>query len=216
MTDPAEPLVTTEHPVATKLRREILPWLISARRLRSQWFYWLHETFGYTTDGLAALAAVGLVPAAVAKLVAAGEASPGASTGVAAAAFTGVSPTLAFLFSLVLGVWVLLRVVFARQEGQKRAVLAKSCARTLRAAHAELYKILIEPDPMPAINKLYVDRIWPTVDRTMQEDGWTFTGFAGGIEVEVENELAQLCQRFASGWREVPHAALRMPREIPG
>ena len=54
----------TDHPVAQKLQREVLPYLLSAKLLRRQWFYRLHAAFGYVTDGLAALAAVGLLPAA--------------------------------------------------------------------------------------------------------------------------------------------------------
>lgn len=39
-----------DHAVKTKLRNEVLPYLVSAQRLQRRWFYRLHEVFGYTTD----------------------------------------------------------------------------------------------------------------------------------------------------------------------
>jgi hypothetical protein len=50
----------TDHPVKRKLERDVLPYLISARQLRKQWFYRLHTLFGYTTDLVVAFAAIGI------------------------------------------------------------------------------------------------------------------------------------------------------------
>jgi hypothetical protein len=50
----------SDHPVRRALQRDVLPYLVSARRLKEQWFYRLLVTFGYTTDLVAGLAALGL------------------------------------------------------------------------------------------------------------------------------------------------------------
>ncbi len=48
------------HPVANKLRQQVLPYTESAKLLNRQWFYRAHQLFGYATDITVALAAIGI------------------------------------------------------------------------------------------------------------------------------------------------------------
>jgi len=139
--------------VERKLRVEILPYLASARRLHGQWFCRVNVLFGYTTDFLVALTTLGVASPLLA-LLAGGQASSGAKetpkTSLAEA-LASVPAKLHYPILALVIAWIVLRIAFNREDGQKRAVLAKSCATTLRLADAQLHQILPKPDPMPEL-----------------------------------------------------------------
>lgn len=63
--------------------------------------------------------------------------------------------------------WIVLRTLYLREDGQKKAVLAKSCRQTMKQAEASLYWLLVKADPMSELNKLIDEVIIPTVDRNI-------------------------------------------------
>lgn len=201
------------HPVKRTLERDVLPYLVSARRLRRQWFFLLHSIFAYATDLIIALAAIGISTPFLgllgAPLDAQGDKPPSLTTAL------GTLPAWLFLPAGALIIaWVLLRVTFNREDGQKRAVLAKSCTQVLRQAEANLPSALSKADPMPALTELLEKGIRPTVDRNIQENSWPWTPFAPSIELEVRKELERLCGLYESDWAAVDPLRSRPP--IPG
>jgi hypothetical protein len=100
-------------------------------------------------------------------------------------------------------------VAFNREEGQKKAVLARSCRLAMRQAEARLPRVLGDPNPMPGIIRLYDEVLMPTVDRGVPEGAWPWTPFAPGIDGEVERHLSELCQKYESGWTPVEPNGLR-------
>ena len=96
-----------------------------------------------------------------------------------------------------------------REDGQKKAVLAKSCRLAMRQAEAKLPRVLGDPNPMPGIIKLYEEVLMPTVDRGIPEGAWPWTPFAPGIDGEVDRQLSELCQRYESQWAPVDLIGLR-------
>jgi len=199
-----------EHPVRRTLRRDLLPYLISARRLRRQWFYWLHVVFGYTTDLIVGLAAIG-ISAPILEFF---------GTWSNTKKETIHSPSLLSLLESVPGwliyptgltilLWVLLRVAFNREEGQKRAVLAKSCFLLLRQTEAKLPAILSLSNPLDELTKLLEKTIRPPVDRNIQEQAWPWTPFAPGINNEVEKKLQDLCSMYETDWEPIDSPALQ-------
>lgn len=192
----------SSDPVKRKLGREILPYIISARRLRRRWFYITHSIFGYTTDVLVALTAIGL-SSPILDFFANGEPTAGHddSARVSLAEVLSSVPQWLYYPTIAIAVvWVLLRVAFVREDGQKRAVLARSCFTSLRQVEARLHKILVKEDPMADLMKLADEEIWPTVDRNIQERSWPWAGPAPDIEKEVEELLRNFCSRYESGW----------------
>jgi hypothetical protein len=200
------------HPVKRTLERDVLPYLISARRLRLQWFFVLHSIFGYTTDLVVALAAIGITTPLLTFLRS--PVSPQNEPAPTQSFSTVLGSVPIFLYypaaALVI-IWIILRVTFNREDGQKRAVLAKSCTQILRQAEANLPVSLRQSDPMPGLTELLEKRIRPTVDRSIQENSWPWTPFAPAIEAEVEKELNRLCGLYESDWAPVDPLGLRPP-----
>ncbi len=198
--------------VRRKLQRDTLPYLVSAHRLRQQWFYRLHTIFGYTTDLVVALMTIGISAPLLTFLT---NGSPSEVAGQKAAALPEMLATVpAWLYYptlLLIILWVVLRVAFAREEGQKRAVLAKSCSQVLREVEAKLHRALAKPSPMSDLNELLDKQIAPTVDRNIQENAWPWTPFAPDIGKEVEQELAGLCEKYEADWEPGELTDLRKP-----
>jgi hypothetical protein len=196
------------HPVRRSLRRDVLPYIVTARQLPHQWFYRVHAIFGYTTDLVVALATVGVASPLLALL------------GGQSAAKDGPNPTLGVVLgsvphwlylptALFLAAWIVLRVAFSREEGQKRAVLAKSCSHVLREAEASLHSVLLKKDPMPGVTELLEAKIRPTVDRSIQENAWPWLPFADNIDNEVDEKLEALCKLYEADWLPVEAPSMR-------
>ncbi|MBZ5614666.1 MAG: hypothetical protein LAO23_11705 [Acidobacteriia bacterium] len=199
-----------KHPARRTLERDVLPYLVSARRLRRQWFFRLHALFGYTTDLVVALTAIGVTTPLLALLgVAGGREKEATQAPALTAVLASVPNWLYFPTGVLVIAWIVLRVAFNREEGQKRAVLAKSCTQVLRQAEANLAMALGKPDPMPALNELLEKSIRPTVDRNIQENSWPWTPFAPGIEEEVSKEVSRLCASYEADWTPVNQLGLR-------
>jgi hypothetical protein len=201
-----------DHPVKRTLQRDVLPYLVSARQLKKQWFYRLHTVFGYATDIVAALAAIGIATPLLTLL------GSTASTGDAANksptlvnALGSVPSVLVYPAALLVVIWVIMRVAFNREDGQKRAVLARSCTQILQEAEAGLPKALRARDPMPALTDMLEQKIRPTVDRNIVEKSWPWLPFAPSIDTVVEKEVKKLCTSYEEDWDPVKDPALREP-----
>jgi len=187
-----------DHPVKRTLVRDVLPYLVSAKRLRRQWFFLLYLIFGYATDLVVALTAIGITAPFLILLTGTDKDKPSLVTAL------GSVPSWLYYPALILVVvWIFLRVTFNREDGQKRAVLARSCAQILRQAQANLTTALSKSDPMPALTELLEKSIRPTVDRNIQENSWPWEPFAPRIEAEVQAELNRLCGIYERDWAPV-------------
>jgi hypothetical protein len=201
-----------EHRVKRTLERDVLPYLVSARQLKKQWFYRMHTVFAYTTDIVVALAAIGITGPLLTLL---GSTDAAADSTNKAPTFSNVlnsvSPALVYPAAVLILTWVILRVAFNREDGQKRAVLARSCTQILRQAEASLPAALGSSDPMPALTEMLEKRIRPTVDRNIQEESWPWLPFAPSIDVDVKKEANALCTRFEDAWAPIIEPELRQP-----
>jgi hypothetical protein len=198
-----------DHLVKRTLERDVLPYLVSARQLRKQWFYRLHTLFGYTTDLVVALAAIGISSPLFRLLGSTGSTSDAAgSPPTLASVLASVPLALVYPTAGLILAWVVFRVAFNREDGQKRAVLARSCTQVLRQAEASLPTALATADPMPALNEMLEKRIRPTVDRNIQDNSWPWVPFAPSIDADVTKEVTALCSRYEADWAPV-NALLR-------
>jgi len=198
--------------VKRTLERDVLPYLVSARKLKRQWFYRFHTLFGYTTDLVVALAAIG-VSSPLFNLLAAKDAGADAAdkTPTLASALAGIPSFLVYPALLVIVAWVIIRVAFTREEGQKRAVLARSCIQNLREAEAELHKLLRVRRPLASLTEMLEKRIRPTVDRNIQESSWPWLPFAPNIQADVQKELNSLCSLYEEEWEPGSEPDIRVP-----
>lgn len=201
-----------DHLVKRTLERDVLPYLVSGRQLRKQWFYRLHKVFGYTTDLVVALAAIGISSPLFRLLVSTNSAADAAAGPPnLASVLASVPPALVYPAAVLIVTWVIIRVAFNREDGQKRAVLARSCSQILRQAEAGLHTALGTADPMPALNEMLEKRIRPTVDRNIQENSWPWVPFAPSIDGDVKKEVTALCSRYEVDWAPVQNPELRLP-----
>lgn len=199
-----------DHPVRRKLHRDILPYLVSARRLRTQWYCRLYVVFGYATDLIVALTAIGITTPLLRLVGDAGATGAAGQQGATLAEVLATVPSwLYYPTGVLIILWILLRVAFTREDGQKRAVLARSCTQMLREVEAKLHRVLLKPDPMPELNELLEKQIALIVDRNIQENAWPWAPFAPGIDEEVDADFVKLCERFESGWAPVDPIGLR-------
>jgi hypothetical protein len=194
-----------EHPVKLKLQNEMLPYLVTARRLDKQWFYRTHLLFGYTTDILVVLTAIGVISPVYSEIFATNRQAGNATS---FSVLTNAFPSdLYYLILFLVLVWTFLRVAYSRENGQERAVMAKSSQRVMRGVEAELPHVLGNPNPMPDITKLCTESIWPTADRCIQEKAWTSwrpsDPLPPDIEREVKSNLEDLCRKYESQWQIV-------------
>lgn len=201
-----------DHPVKRTLERDVLPYIVSARQLRKQWFYRMHTVFGYTTDIVVALATIGIAPPLLRLLGATGSAADAANKPpTLTSVLASLPPSLVYPAAILIVVWIIIRVAFTREEGQKRAVLARSCNKVLEQAEAGLPQALGTADPMPALTEMLEKRIRPTVDRNIQESSWPWLPFAPKIEADVRKELNAFCLSYESDWAPVSNSGLREP-----
>lgn len=199
-----------DHPVKRTLERDVLPYIVSARQLRKQWFYRMHTVFGYTTDIVVALATIGIAPPLLRLIGATGSAADVADKPLTlTSALASLPPALVYPAAVLIVVWIIIRVAFSREEGQKRAVLARSCTKVLQQAEAGLPQALSAADPMPALTEMLEKRIRPTVDRNIQESAWPWLPFAPRIEADVKKEVSAFCSSYEGDWAPVNNSGLR-------
>jgi hypothetical protein len=199
-----------DQQVNRTLERDVLPYLVSARQLKKQWFYRLHTLFGYTTDLVGGLAAIGVSSPFLILLVTK-DADAGGPTPSLASVLAGIPSFLVYPAAIVIIGWVILRVAFTREEGQKRAVLARSCIQNLRQAEADLHNLLRARQPLAGLTEMLEKRIRPTVDRNIQETSWPWVPFAPNIDSEVQTELNSLVTRYGADWVSGGDPDLRVP-----
>ena len=201
-----------DQQVTRTLQRDVLPYLVSARKLKKQWFYRFYNIFGYTTDIVGALAAIGITSPFLSLLITKDGGSD-ATTQVPslAAGLSGVPAFLVYPAGIVIFAWVIIRVAFTREEGQKRAVLARSCIQNLRQVEADLHNVLRGQRPLAALNEMLEKRIRPTVDRNIQETSWPWLPFAPNIQSEIQTDLNSLHTLYQDGWVAGSEPDVRVP-----
>jgi hypothetical protein len=201
-----------DHVVKRTLERDVLPYLISARQLKKQWFYRVHSVFGYTTDVVVALAAIGISSPLFRLLASTGSAGDAAKPPTIASVLASVPSVLVYPAAVLIVTWVIIRVAFNREEGQKRAVLARSCTQVLHQAEAGLPTALGAANPMPALTEMLEKRIRPTVDRNILEESWPWSPFAPSIDADVKKEVTRLVSLYEGDWTPVKDPELRQPK----
>jgi hypothetical protein len=156
--------MTTDHPLVAKLRRDILPYFVSGERLARLPLYRAHRFYSYSHDLFAAAAGFGLTHPLIQTLSAGSTASLPATLG-------GNGPFAVALGGVAALAWAVLKVYVGREDAEKRASLARSCAKQLRQVELKLVRALGNADPMAELGKLYEDII-AIVDRHIAEDAW--------------------------------------------
>jgi hypothetical protein len=142
----------------------------------------------------AALVGIGISPPILAVFT--GQEGQHATVSSATAAAAPITIAAAVL-------WMLLKVIVTRQNGEKRSVLARSCRREFRGLAITLRDELAKENPMPGLEKIQKD-IAAIVQRNVAEDSWPWEGPASRIARRVQKRLDRLCTEFEQGWLSAP------------
>ena len=134
-----------DHPVKRTLERDVLPYIVSARQLRKQWFYRMHTVFGYTTDIVVALATIGIAPPLLRLIGATGSAADVADKPLTlTSALASLPPALVYPAAVLIVVWIIIRVAFSREEGQKRECWLVAVPRSFNRLRLVCHRRLVQ------------------------------------------------------------------------
>ncbi len=196
------PLLPSDHYILRKLCDELLPWMISGKKIGRQWFVHLAIFYSYTSDLAAALAGLG-IGAPVAALIQGQTVSGQNALEVLRAAL----PKGWFVTGVIAAiVWIILRLVVQREDVVKRALLAREYARAINASYAQLYQALATSDPMPQISviqKSVDDRVQDAIKNGI----WPWdppVPPSAEIEVELRNAIVHFRTVYMPRWAPSP------------
>lgn len=202
-----------DHPVRQKLEKHVLPYLVSAKHLKKQWFYLFHKVFGYSTDLVGSLSAIGISTPLLPFFIKLNEPIDPASKDFAVAVkyMDSLPSGVYYVLVTIVIFWLLIRVFYIREDGQKKAVLVTSCMQTFKQIETKLHRILGDQNPMPTLNELLEKEVHPVVDRNVQEGSWPWSGPAPSKEIDkdVNALLEELCKKYQSEWIVPPNTNLR-------
>jgi hypothetical protein len=192
-----------QHPIEIKLRRDIVPYLVSSDQLKWQPVHVAYFLYARLGDVLAALAGAGLSHPLLEVMQDKGA--------VSASNLTWRTPAA---LAILLG-WALLKVMATSNDGAKRATLMRSCRREVQQIRAKLSRILGSSSPMPELESMQVD-IAALVDRHIVEGSWPFSPVCPDADSLANAEVQALVTRFGSGWEAPPPAGRAMPSGATG
>lgn len=111
----------------------------------------------------------------------------------------------------------MLKAIVVREEGEKRALLARRCRKEFLAYERRLRGYLSDPDPVPQINDL-MSEVETTVDRNIQEGSWPWPGPLPRPQIAAETDqlLQELSGFFSSGWAPPPAGVVPQALPAPG
>lgn len=188
-----------EHPVAAKLLRDIVPWLVALRRLRGTRWYAVGQIYKWGSEILAALAAAGLTSGFA------------RATGEPATNIWHVlSDPVANISLIILAIFVILKVAVINLHLVERVIAADACLKQVRLASGQLHVILAGADPMRGLDQLYESVIAPTVQRANNEELSPIAGLEPSEGAMVAREVDRYVRLYSSRWAAPP------PRERDG
>jgi hypothetical protein len=199
------PLQPGDHYVLSKLCDELLPWMISGRRVGSQWFVYLAAFYAYGGDFAAAVAGLGVG----APIVAFAQGKLPSGQNALDVLRSALPPSLFVVGLAALFFWVVVRLVVQREEVVARALLAREFARSINALYAQLWQGLAVADPMPkivAIQKSVDERVEDAIKNRV----WPYDPAPpppAHIDGDLKKTVHQIRVQFMSRWAPPPPGA---------
>jgi hypothetical protein len=193
-----------QHPVKRKLEQAILPYMLSAERLRLRPVYLTYGVYSYIHEFLIAIVALGLAPPLLSFFTVDSVNADSQKTVASALDALKKAPAwLAVATVIALMCWIFLKLLINRENVAKRAVLAHSCRKEIRQLYLKLREELQKGDPMPGLLEIQKN-ITELVDRHVREESWPWDGPAENIESRLQARLDRICQQFEQNWQPVP------------
>lgn len=200
---PAVGILPTDHYILKKLYREVLPWIVAARRVDTQWFVRFATADAYLADIMAALAGLGIGAPLIALF--SGKLPAGKN---AMEVLRETLPGIWFVIGLVaLCAYILLRVVVKQENVVSRALFARDIVRTMKSLNIELFAALPEPNPMVRITQIQKS-INDSVANATKNGVWPYNPLPphDTIAGELDRMTGEIREQFMSVWAPAPPA----------
>jgi hypothetical protein len=202
----ASPLQTGDHYILRKLCNQVLPWIISGRRLRRHWLVRLATLYSYTNDMSAALAGLG-IGAPIAALISSEKSSEGKG---AVELLRDTLPAAWFgIGAAALVVWLALRLVVQREDVIARALLARNCAQSMSVLYQQLLVSLSASDPMQKITEIQRS-VDDQVQNAIRNKVWIWDPLPPQevIADELKTAVDSIRTGFMTDWAPAPPGVL--------
>ena len=186
------------NPVKRKLSSELIPYFISADKLRSWKPLWIYTLHRYLNEVFVLLIGLGFSHPILTFLSNFGVAE--SQSGKGPTVTSVLSPTwLLVLATVCLVLWGLLKFYIKTTNLEARCALTQSCRRHFRHLQLQLVRCLSEPNPISKLTEIQ-EKIYEIVDRSIVEDAWPFNPIAPKISEEVKKKVDELVTRFGDRW----------------
>jgi len=188
------------HAVEHKVRYEIVPYLVTAERLKLWPPLRIYILYAYLGEFFILLAGFGIAGPVMNFLNPAGAQSSTGKNSVidSLVHFLGSGYLLIAALSLLVA-WGLLKFYIRTEELEKRCNLLRSCMRQCWAMAVDLRGAVAEPNPMPRLLHIQ-QKLSDLVERNIVERAWVYAPFAPNIGPDVERECEDLIGPFRGNW----------------
>lgn len=185
------------NPVERKLSDELIPYFVSADRLKFWPPYWVYIAHKYLNEVFVLLIGLGFSNP-VLKFLTKGDGA-GANQSFGPNVAGSLPSKLLVVGTLSLVAWGLLKFYIKTTNIETRCTLTQSSRRHFRQLHLQLMRCLSEKDPMPKLTQIQ-EKVYEIVDRSIVEDAWPYDPVAPHSEDETRNRVDSLVSRFGHNW----------------
>jgi hypothetical protein len=187
-----------EHPVTRKLSTSLVPYFVSGEQLERQRFYRAYSVYTWANEVMAGVAVLGLGPVLSPLNLQTGTVDvPALFKGTQAGSLPFLLAGIGALFGIG---WMLFKVYVTRENGIKRAALARSCRNQLRTLETRVHQELNEPNPITKLDEIYAS-VKDLINRCSQEEAWPWPGPAPNIAEPVEKRVKEYCSQYQANWK---------------
>ncbi len=196
------PLRQDDHYILAKLNNEVLPWMIGGTRARRRWFVRLAKAYSYGGEIATALTGLGLGVPLVALFT--GKVENG-KDGFALLREALPGPWF-WVGVAALVVWIVVRILVAREDAVARALFARECDGTMQKLYTQLHVALSEPTPMAKIGEIQKSVILG-VEKEIDNKVWPWNPpmpALHDIQSELDTQIDEIRRKYMALWAPPP------------
>jgi len=188
------------HAVERKLRYEMLPYLVTAQRLKAWPPMRIYATYLYAAELFVLLAGFG-VATPVMRFLSGNPAGSGDAKQQTIVEFLG-SGYMAFLSLVLLVIWGLLKFYVKTEDLPKKCNLLQSCISQCAGFGVQIRRAVADPNPMPTLIVIQA-KLSDLVERNVAEGAWPYDGPEPGIQSLVDQQYEDLVAPFRGNWNQI-------------
>jgi hypothetical protein len=196
---------TTYATIQQRLRTQVLPFIISAERLKYYPPYLAFNIYAYLQALLAAIVGAGLSAPVLNFFngILSPEKGTAAATGKSAVQIAEIPPSLTWTAIVLAVVLIAARTYFTRADLERKWVLAESCRKEFSKLNTELVAALLSGGNVEGQVETKRTAVATIYQRHNAEGSWPYAITEPGIEPQVETRLQFMMKQLEAN----PNAA---------